>query len=148
MRALRKPDFLYIRNFEPDRWPMGTPAEGTEARLENETRAGYADMDASPTKAWIVAHREDPQWKPYFDRALGKRPSEELYDLTKDPDQIVNVADHPEYAAKKRELSAELMTRLEAAGDPRLTADPVFEHAPFTNSEPSPKKKPRAKPTR
>lgn len=148
MRALRKPDFLYIRNFEPDRWPMGTPAEGTEAGLENETRAGYADMDASPTKAWIVAHREDPEWKPYFDRALGKRPSEELYDLTKDPDQIVNVADHPEYAAKKRELSAELMTRLEAAGDPRLTADPVFEHAPFTNSEPSPKKKPRAKPTR
>jgi hypothetical protein len=25
MRALRTPEFLYIRNFEPDRWPMGSP---------------------------------------------------------------------------------------------------------------------------
>ncbi len=143
MRALRKTDFLYIRNFEPDRWPMGDPSEATEAELEGNTRAGYADMDASPTKAWIIRHQNDPEWKPYFDRALGKRPGEELYDLSKDPDQLDNVADHPEYAAKKKELSEELTGKLEAANDPRLAADPVFEHAPYTNGEPEKQKKPR-----
>ena len=29
-RALRERDFLYIINFEPDRWPMGDP-EGLES---------------------------------------------------------------------------------------------------------------------
>jgi len=102
MRALRKHDFLYIRNFEPDRWPMGSPGEAKEDELEGNTHAGYSDMDASPTKAWLIQHRDDPQWKPFFERAFGKRPGEELYDLTKDPDQIENVAANPEDAAKKR----------------------------------------------
>jgi len=143
MRALRKHNFLYIRNFEPDRWPMGSPGGASDEELESNTRAGYADMDASPTKAWLIEHRDDPQWKPYFERAFGKRPAEELYDLTKDPDQIENVAANPEYAAKKKELSEELIGKLEAASDPRLAADPPFEHPPFTNVEPAKPKKAR-----
>ena len=135
MRGLRREDFLYIRNFEPDRWPMGNPGNGagTEEELEGNTFSGYADMDASPTKAWLIQHATEPQWKPYFDRAFGKRPAEELYDLHKDPDQIHNEADNPEYAAKKKEMAEELMGKLGAAKDPRLEADPVFEHAPFTS---------------
>jgi hypothetical protein len=102
-------------------------------------------MDASPTKAWLIAHREDPQWKPYFDRALGKRPGEELYDLKKDPVQLNNVADHPDYAAKKKELAEDLLGKLEAAKDPRLQADPVFEHEPFTTVEPRKPRRAKAK---
>lgn len=139
MRALRKPDFLYIRNFAPDRWPMGAPysASGTSSptqeQLEESTYVAFPDMDASPTKAWLVLNRDKPEVKPLFDYAFAKRPAEELYDLAKDPDQMHNVAADPAYAAQKQKLADELMARLKEANDPRL-ADPVpFEHPPFTD---------------
>src|SRR5262249_50731303 len=101
MRALRTKDFVYIRNFAPDRMPMGD-AKGalagdaaTAVALVEDTRIGYADMDSSPTKAWLVAHRNDPKGKWYFDNAFGKRPAEELYDVRKDPDQVKNLAADP-----------------------------------------------------
>jgi uncharacterized sulfatase len=93
----------------------------------------FADMDSSPTKAWLVAHRNNPQWKPFYDRAFGKRPAEELYDLRKDPGQLHNVAASPEYAGERKRMEADLIARLTAAKDPRL-ADPVpFEQPPFTD---------------
>jgi len=90
-----------VRNFAPDRWPLGVPVAVTErsaptqADLESNTYAAFADMDASPTKAWLVLHRNDPQWKRYYDIAFAKRPGEELYDLRKDPYQTNNVAADP-----------------------------------------------------
>ena len=64
-RAIRTHDFLYIRNFAPDRWPMGDPrgmddpsaAAPPRAALEHDTRVAYADLDASPTKAWMIENR-------------------------------------------------------------------------------------------
>jgi uncharacterized sulfatase len=143
MRALRKPDFLYIRNFAPDRWPMGAPysaggeSSPTAEELESSTYVAFPDMDASPTKAWVVLHRNDPKWKWHFEYAFGKRPAEELYDLRKDPDQVRNVAADPAYAAQKQKLADELMKRLRDAADPRVVADPVpFEHPPYTDAGP------------
>jgi uncharacterized sulfatase len=139
MRALRTHEFLYIRNFAPDRWPLGEPRRVTDSaapsagELEQDTMVAFADMDSSPTKAWVVAHRNDPEWKSYYDRAFGKRPAEELYDLRKDPGQSHNVAASPEYQADRKRLEADLLARLRAANDPRLT-DPVpFEASPFTD---------------
>lgn len=138
-RALRKDGFLYIHNFMPDRMPMGDYKELTDSNtpsqdaLENNTYAAFPDMDASPAKAWLIEHRNDSQYKWHFDYAFAKRPQEELYDLSKDPAQIVNVAAESSYADIKNQMAAELMAKLKAAGDPRVTADPVpFEHAPFT----------------
>ncbi|MEI9897938.1 MAG: hypothetical protein WDN28_29790 [Chthoniobacter sp.] len=138
MRCLRTPEFLYIRNFAPDRWPMGAPysagASGAPPaeELETNTYAAYPDMDASPTKAWLIIHRDDPQWKWHFDHAFGKRPAEELYDLRKDPDQTVNVAADAAYAAQKDRLAAELMKKLKEAADPRVTGDGLtFDHLPM-----------------
>ena len=138
MRGLRTHDFLYIRNFAPDRWPLGSPGQVGESsapsagELEQNTMAAFADMDASPTKAWLVAHRHDPAVKSYYERAFGKRPAEELYDLRKDPGQLHNVAAAPEYEGARKQLAADLLARLAAAKDPRL-ADPVpFELPPFT----------------
>src|SRR5262249_9064794 len=68
-RALRPPDYLYIRNFKPDRPPLGDPktvtadSAPTAQELTTNTFAAFADMDASPTKAWLIAHRNDPKWK-------------------------------------------------------------------------------------
>src|SRR5262249_48048660 len=61
-RAIRTKDFLYIRNFAPERWPLGEgPGYGQpEAEfpsyeyLRDETYAAFGDVDASPTKAWIA----------------------------------------------------------------------------------------------
>lgn len=144
MRAYRTKDFVYIRNFAPDRTPMGDAAGALDPQtlagdaLVENTRIGFADMDSSPTKAWIVRHREDPQWKWHFDHAFGKRPGEELYDLRKDPDQVRNVAADPAYAQVKAELAAALMGRLTDAADPRVTGDgQTFEKPPFAGPLPS-----------
>ena len=147
MRGLRTREFLYIRNFAPDRAPMGSPRLVTdlaapEAKLlENDTRIAFADMDSSPTKAWIVLHRHEPLWKWFFERAFGGRPAEELYDLQRDPDQVHNLAADPAYTTHRKSLAADLMRRLVAANDPRLAQAVPFDLPPFTDAEPGAKKK-------
>lgn len=138
-RALRTKDFLYVRNFAPDRWPLGSPKFTGRAdlppaeKLEQATYTAFADMDASPTKAWIIGHFDDPRYRWIYDLAFGKRPAEELYDLSKDPDQVKNVAADPAYAATRERLAAQLLSVLKAAEDPRVGPEPVkFERPPFT----------------
>jgi N-sulfoglucosamine sulfohydrolase len=140
MRSLRTKDFVYIRNFTPERWPMGDirdafKPETLERRLlVEETYAGFADMDASPTKEWVIAHRDDPQWKWYYEHAFGRRPAEELYDLRSDPDQVKNLAANPAHAKTKTEMGARLMKLLTDAKDPRVTGDgTTFDRPPFTD---------------
>jgi arylsulfatase A-like enzyme len=137
-RALRTRDFLYVRNFAPDRYPLGDPKGVTADRapdakaLENNTFVAFADMDASPTKAWLVAHRHDPSWKWHYDYAFAKRPAEELYDLRTDPDQMKNVASEGGREATRMQLAEQLMKILTDAGDPRVVEkDCRFEKAPF-----------------
>ena len=51
--------------------------------LQNVTYTAFADMDASPTKAWLITHRNEAQWKWYYELAFAKRQGEELYDVRK-----------------------------------------------------------------
>ena len=138
MRSLHTPDYVYIRNFAPDRWPLGSPgavtAESTPGmdELEHNTQIAFADMDASPTKAWLIEHRKDPQWQSYYDLAFGKRVSEELYDIRKDPDQMNNLAGNTDFAKVKEQLAKRLMDELTRAKDPRVVENPPrFELPPF-----------------
>ena len=136
-RGIRTPEFLYIVNFEPDRWPVGDPTgldnpDLDAATIATNTFAVFADMDASPTKAWLVTHRDDHDVEPLYSLAFGKRPREELYDLRVDPDHLTNVADDPAYADVRAELEGRLMAVLEAEDDPRLTESPCrFELEPY-----------------
>jgi len=142
MRALRTPEFLYIRNFKPDRMPMGdglgitadkAPDDGA---LSGDTRVAFADMDASPTKAWLVKHRNDPEWQWHYNYAFGKRPGEELYDLSKDPDQVKNAAADPAYADAKAKMAERLSKILKDAGDPRMAdGECVYDLPPFSDPE-------------
>jgi N-sulfoglucosamine sulfohydrolase len=147
MRSLHTHDFVYIRNFEPDRWPMGSPGAVTQdhmpemSELEKNTRIAFADMDASPTKAWLVKHRLEPKWQWYYEIAFGKRPAEELYDVNKDPDMVINLAGKREFSDIKNRLSDRLMKELTRARDPRVTETPPrFEHPPFTDVFPGDRK--------
>jgi len=115
-RGLRNDKYLYIRNFFPGRWPSGTP------NYEQATLPGawLADCDNGPTKSYMFENRhQDALHKRLYDLAFAKRPAEELYDLEKDPGQLVNVVDEPEYAGAKQELAEKLMARLRATADPR-----------------------------
>lgn len=140
-RAIRTKNFLYIRNFKPGRWPMGTaPGYGAPAAempafevLRENTFAAFGDLDASPTKAWITLNCEqDPSRRKYFDFAFAQRPEEELYDLKVDFHQVYNVADEDRYADVKSDLSTRLMHILKETGDPRVTGDgSTYDKPPF-----------------
>jgi len=139
-RAIRTKDFLYIINFEPDRWPMGDPKgmDNPDAvpysyhDLQWNTVTAYPDLDASPTKAWMIHHRNEAEVKPLYWLAFDKRPYEELYDLKKDPDYMNNVADKEEYSQIKKELNAKLMKILVEQNDPRIVETPCrFENQPY-----------------
>ena len=124
MRSIITRDFHYIRNFRADRWPAGDPAGGEMPSYEllaKNTRLAWGDCDASPSKAWILTHRDDPATKAFADRAFGKRPARELYDLRKDPYEMTNVAEDPAYADTVRQLDNRLMAELKATADPRAT---------------------------
>jgi len=144
-RAIRTRDFLYIRNFAPERWPMGDPQGMDDPRaepipweeLERDTRAAYPDLDASPTKAWMVHHRAEGAHRANYARGFAKRPGDELYDLRRDPEQLDNVADDPAYADDLARLRDALLAELRAQRDPRVCeADCRYERSPYTDERP------------
>jgi hypothetical protein len=56
----------------------------------------------------------------FYALAFGKRPEFELFDLGKDPGQLNNVADDPEYADVFERMSKQLNEELAVTGDPRV----------------------------
>lgn len=134
MRGLRTRDWLYIRNFQPDRWPAGTP-DYHRAFL---TDAWLGDCDNGPSKEYLWLARGMPDVAPYYARAFGKRPAEELYDLPHDADQLENVAADPRHAEVLAELAARLMEELKAAEDPRASGGgEEFDQYPYYGSVPT-----------
>lgn len=115
-RAIRTHEFLYIRNFRPDRWPAGDPEKWVAV-------GPFGDCDGSPSKEFILDHREEPAWAKFFQLGFAKRPAEELYDLAADPHEINNVAGRKEYAAAQARLRARLDRWMQATDDPRATSD-------------------------
>ncbi len=141
-RAIRTGDYLYIRNFKPERWPMGDgpgygrPASSwpTREELTENTFGAFGDMDASPTKAWVILNKDEPGNQKYFNIAFGRRPAEELYDVKNDPHQMQNLAENPELKETKQQLSARLISILTETGDPRVIGDgSTYDSPPFTN---------------
>jgi arylsulfatase A-like enzyme len=129
-RGLRNREFLYIRNYEPERWPAGTGRSGAT----NFPNQWYGDCDGGPTKDYIFEFREkDDVHRRAFQLCFAKRPAEELYDLRKDPGQVRNVAADPDYRQTLEALRARLSQRLTELHDPRAT-DPHydgFDHHPY-----------------
>ena len=121
-RALRTRDFLYIRNFEPDRWPAGDPTPSED----NDPPGAFGDIDDGPTKSAMM-NAIDEQRQRLWDAAVGKRPAEELYDLHNDPDELHNLAFDPQFAEIRRRLSEQLMRELAATGDPRATGGDAWD---------------------
>ncbi len=103
---IRTREFLYIRNFHPERWPAGDPG-------------AFGDIDDGPAKRVVLAGKEDPKIGKFFQLACGKRPAEELFDVVKDPYQLTNLADVADYAETKKKLGDELDRWMRDTQDPR-----------------------------
>lgn len=127
-RALRTKEFLYIRNFRPDRWPLGDPFIILSSGEPGVLSPGYKDTDGGPTFQYLVSHATDPQVKQFYTMTFEKRPAEELFDIIKDPGCLHNLAEDPQYANTRSDLSKELDDYLHQTRDPRvLNGGAVFE---------------------
>jgi N-sulfoglucosamine sulfohydrolase len=99
---------LYLRNYEPARWPAGNP------------ETGYLDTDGSPTKSLILERGRRDRGDRFWQLNFGFRPAEELFDLTADPDCVDNLAADPAHAGVAATLRARMEAALSAQGDPRM----------------------------
>jgi arylsulfatase A-like enzyme len=111
IRGLVTGQWLFLVNFEPDRWPGGNP------------ETGYLNADGSPTKTEILEMRRSGAETRYWELSFGKRPREELYDLEQDPHCVENLAADPAQAGRRRQLRGRLFDALEAQGDPRMKGE-------------------------
>ena len=109
VRAIRTPEFLYVRNFEPTRWPAGNP------------ETGYRNVDDSPTKTLMLS-----TFDKNYQLAFGFRASEELYKVSEDPECLKNLAASLDYAQVKRTLRDRMETMLKEQGDPRYNGNAAF----------------------
>ena len=111
VRGIRTKEFLYLRNFEPNRFPAGDPQKWVAV-------GPYGDIDDSPSKQLIMS--DSAHYAFFFDRTLKKRGSEELYDLKNDPSQLHNLANEIRYDKQKNKLKIELEAWMKRTNDPRL----------------------------
>ena len=113
-RAIRTAEFMYIYNFEPSRWPSGSPDASVCARA-----IPYGEIDSSPTKTFMMEHRNEHGAARLAELAFGLRPAEELYDLKNDPHQMNNLAGKVDYLKQQAELRDRLFAHLKKTKDPR-----------------------------
>ncbi len=108
IRAITKDDFVYIRNYHPERWPSGNP------------ETGYRDVGSSPTKTYILNQRRLNRQSIFWDINFGMLPAEELYSLKNDPFCMTNIADDSSYLEIKNELIDLMTNELMKQEDPRI----------------------------
>jgi N-sulfoglucosamine sulfohydrolase len=123
IRGIVKDGHLYLRNFEPMRWPAGNP------------ETGYLNCDGGPTKTAVIKARNDPQTHYLWEQSFGLRPPEELYDLKADPQCLHNLAGVASSADLKAALAWQLTEELTAQEDPRMSGHgDVFDTYPRSNA--------------
>jgi len=132
-RMIRNKDFLLIWNMKPDRWPAGAPQRivaGTSDKLwpvygideqgVHHSDWAFTDIDAAPTKSYIIENMEDKNVRPYFDWSVAKRPEFEFFYLKEDPYCLANLAGDNKYSDIEKEMKNELIAELKKSGDPRV----------------------------
>ncbi len=113
VRAIRTGQYLYLRNFKPDRWPTG-------GAFISSNRTPHGDVDVGPTANFMTEPANQKSYARQYQLAYDRRPAEELYDLKSDPFQMQNVAANPAHAPAKKQLWTRLQSYLRQTGDPRI----------------------------
>ncbi len=103
IRSVRSEDFLYIKNFYPER-PFLMPSNYKDSKLIiKRMRELHSNKELS-------AMTEELLFSP-------TRPAEELYQYTKDGWQLKNLADQPEYLEELKKHRSELNDWIKRTGD-------------------------------
>jgi uncharacterized sulfatase len=140
-RCLRSGDYLYIVNFQSQRWPAGAPEVFVDPFWNPDSgemdaaalSVGYKDIDASPSLDFLLENRNDDSLSSYFDLAVAHRPEFELFNVKNDPACLHNLAAEAGYAKVRDELHERLFAYLRETSDPRVTsvdADATWESYP------------------
>lgn len=119
-RVIRTRQYLYVRNFTPERWPLGSPREILEDGSLGPMHGAYYDMDRSPTLELLTTRADDPYLHRYLHLAVQRRPGEELYDLLNDPYCLHDLAADPAHADVVTELRDRLHRFLRETDDARV----------------------------
>ena len=140
-RAIRTEDFLYVYNFDPDRWPAGDPVPRNPENDKRNSVAGfkglypgYQDVDASPSKTIVMELENSQDNNALFELAFSKRPQSQLYDIKSDPYCTIDLSNDVKFESIKIELHNQLMEALKAQGDPRAFGNPIFDSYPRYSS--------------
>ncbi len=121
IRGIIRDHFLYIKNFKPERWPVGNP------------ETGYLNCDGSPTKTYILDTRRKKGKKEYWQLNFGKRVAEEFYNIQEDPYCMKNLAENPTYNDLKQKLKEEMTQKLIEQADPRILGNgDIFDHYEYS----------------
>ena len=114
IRGIVRGEFLYLQNYEPDRWPAGNP------------ETGYLNTDGGATKTVILNQRRFGEETKFWELCFGKRPGEELFQISRDPACVTNLANSPEYQGIKEQMRTEMLAELERQGDPGCWATATY----------------------
>jgi N-sulfoglucosamine sulfohydrolase len=124
IRGIVKGDLLYVKNYEPARWPAGNP------------ETGYLNSDGAPTKTVILDLRRNGHRDDYWQMNFGKRPSEELYNITDDAFCINNLAEVAGHGAALKDMKTTLFSVMKQQADPcALGKGETFEGYPYMGGE-------------
>ena len=118
MRAIVNADWHYVENLHPERLPAGVDPV-------------FGDTGNGPAKAYMSFHRDEYPAE-VFERSFGLRPARELYNVAKDPDCIVNLAEDPEYKSIREKMARRLHRWMRRTDDPRVDPDDMsFDEYPY-----------------
>ncbi len=143
-RAVRSKDFIFVWNMKPDLWPAGDPQalmEGTHDTVpmygidetgKHVSEWAFTDVDASPSKSFIIENHNNPDIRTFFDLGFSKHPEYELYDVVNDPFCLKNLSGNAKYATVEDELRKALLEELVKSKDPRVVGPDkeIFETYP------------------
>ncbi len=121
IRGIVTSTHLFLKNYEPTRWPAGNP------------ETGYTDTDASPTKTLVLELGRKDRANKFWQLDFGMRPAEEFYDLTKDRNCVNNLASEPVNVSGMKLLRDRMENELRSQDDPRMAGNGhVFDNYPAT----------------
>ncbi|MCK5175204.1 MAG: sulfatase-like hydrolase/transferase [Planctomycetes bacterium] len=127
IRSLRDGEFHYLLNLKSD-----AAYHEKHVMAENSRLIWWPSLQEAAEKGDV---RAISLMKKYRDR-----PREELYRVDKDPYEMQNLADDPEYASVKKRLRAELKRWMTGQDDPGAAMDTPEVYAANKQMGPAPKK--------
>lgn len=131
-RAIRGMDYLLIWNIKPERWPAGAPQAinhktgdiypmyGLDKAGKHHPEWAFTDVDAAPSKSYLIGNNHNSKVHIYFDMAYAKRAEFELYNVVQDPYCLHNLIGNKKYKNIEIEMKSELLKELKKSSDPRI----------------------------